>query len=274
VITYTTGGLTLPTFSIADSISVVGARTGNQVIGSAANVTLFRCAISNTNASSATAVALSLTGTNTLVVDCDISVASSSSSAVAVSMTAATCPMFFRNLVTGNTSGAGCLTLGNLGVILGCTFRDAGFGIAATANVSSSIIGNSFRNITNVYIKPSVSQRLIANNVAWGTGGSSQWYQSAGTVVENNQLYNFVGNMGVSDADIGNWLNRNGVTLTADPFTSSTDMTLNNTSGGGALVRAAGYPAYLDGGAWQHQDSGGGGLLVNSGLFGGFARSN
>jgi hypothetical protein len=93
--------------------------------------------------------------------------------------------------------------------------------------------------------------RTISNNVAWGVGGSSQWYQSAGTVVENNQFNNFVGNMGVADADLGNWINRNGVTLTADPFTSSTDLTLNNTSGGGALVRAAGYPAYLDGGAWQ-----------------------
>lgn len=50
------------------------------------------------------------------------------------------------------------------------------------------------------------------------------------------------------------------VTLTATPFTSggTNDVTLNNTSGGGAAVRGAGNPSYLDGGALQHQDSGGG----------------
>lgn len=271
VVTYTTGGFTIPTFGIMESMSFTSARTTSTVLSGNANITILRCVIRNTHATSATSVGLSLTGSNLLVIDCDISADSSSSSAIAVSLTASTCPMILRSLITGNTSGAGCMTLGNLAVVYGCSFRDAGFGITATANAASMIIGNSFRNISGVYIKPSVSQRLIANNVAWGVGGSSQWYQSAGTVLENNQLYNFVGNMGVADADLGNWLNQNGVTLTADPFTSSTDLTLNNTSGGGALVRAAGYPAYLDGGAWQHQDSGSGGGMIGGGnLNGGF----
>lgn len=52
----------------------------------------------------------------------------------------------------------------------------------------------------------------------------------------------------------------NDVTLTADPFTdqASGDFTLNNTAGGGAACRAAGYPDFLDIGAEQHEDAGGG----------------
>lgn len=61
------------------------------------------------------------------------------------------------------------------------------------------------------------------------------------------------------------------VTLSADPFTNaaSDNWTLNNTAGGGADVRAAAGPTfdatnigYRDGGALQHQDSGGGGGLA------------
>ncbi|AMV24176.1 hypothetical protein VT84_07250 [Gemmata sp. SH-PL17] len=58
------------------------------------------------------------------------------------------------------------------------------------------------------------------------------------------------------------------VALTSDPFTSaaSKDYSLNNASGGGALVRGTAYPAnfpgaaftsYRDGGAVQHRDAGG-----------------
>lgn len=68
------------------------------------------------------------------------------------------------------------------------------------------------------------------------------------------------------------------ITLTVDPFTNAAggDFSLNNTAGGGAALRAIGYPGifpggtttgYLDIGAAQHQDSGGGGLA--SSIFGG-----
>jgi hypothetical protein len=62
----------------------------------------------------------------------------------------------------------------------------------------------------------------------------------------------------------------NDVTLTGDPFTNAAagDFSLNNTAGAGAACRAAGFPGvfpgglttgYLDIGAVQHQDAGGGG---------------
>lgn len=63
------------------------------------------------------------------------------------------------------------------------------------------------------------------------------------------------------------------LTLTANPWAnptaSITDIpsafaafALNNTAGGGALCRGAGTPQYLDIGAVQHQDSGGGALFL------------
>lgn len=58
----------------------------------------------------------------------------------------------------------------------------------------------------------------------------------------------------------------NPITLTADPFTNAAggDFSLNNTAGGGALLRAAGWDTYWftnhqDVGAIQHADAGGGG---------------
>ncbi len=65
------------------------------------------------------------------------------------------------------------------------------------------------------------------------------------------------------------------VTLTADPCVNAAggNFALNNTAGGGAACRAAGFPGvavigtgYTDIGALQHQDSGGGG--GSGGLFG------
>lgn len=54
------------------------------------------------------------------------------------------------------------------------------------------------------------------------------------------------------------------ITLTADPWTSTTDFKPNATAGGGAVLRAAGFgvfgqTGYGDIGAVQHQDAGGGG---------------
>lgn len=72
----------------------------------------------------------------------------------------------------------------------------------------------------------------------------------------------------------------NMVTLTGDPFTNAAagDFSLNNTAGAGAACRAAGFPGvfpgglttgYLDIGAVQHQDSGGGSSYEAVAIFGG-----
>jgi len=266
VITYTTGSLTLPVAMLCEHIKVSSARSGATLVSTSGSTFLRRVVSENTHASSATATGVDFRSTSTAI-DCDFSCASSSTSAAALSQaTAGTC---VRNcLLTGNTSGCGCVNSSNVLFLIGCVFRDAGFGVSA-GTAAVTIIGGSFRNITNIYLRG--TYRDLLNNVAWGVGGSSQWFSNAGVVTINNQSNNFIGNMGVADADEGNWPTCYETTLTADPFVSSTDLTLNNTSGGGALVRAAGYPAYLDGGAWQHQDAGGGGGMIGGGnLSGGF----
>lgn len=66
------------------------------------------------------------------------------------------------------------------------------------------------------------------------------------------------------------------ITLTADPFTSASDSSLNNTAGGGTLVRNTGFPGvipgnatagYKDVGALRHQDAGGAGPTGGSQLY-------
>lgn len=73
------------------------------------------------------------------------------------------------------------------------------------------------------------------------------------------------------------WVDLNPIIGSGTFFTSSQDFTLNNTAGGGALCRAAGFPSsfpvppmndYLDVGALQHQDTGGGGTTIISGVLG------
>jgi len=85
------------------------------------------------------------------------------------------------------------------------------------------------------------------------------------------QLNNAVGNVG-ADVNVGNGPDINKIALTADPFTNAAggDFTLNNTSGGGALCRAAGAGG-LDLGASQTAAAGGGGggLLTHPGMSGG-----
>jgi hypothetical protein len=65
------------------------------------------------------------------------------------------------------------------------------------------------------------------------------------------------------------------VALTADPFVSGStgNFALNTTSGGGPLLKAAGFPANVDIGATQSSTGGGGGgnvaPVVNVGMCGG-----
>ena len=69
------------------------------------------------------------------------------------------------------------------------------------------------------------------------------------------------------------------INLSANPFTDSPnlDFTLNNTSGGGALLRSAGFPGSIQGGNTGFLDSGcyqasagGGGLILPRAMSGGY----
>jgi hypothetical protein len=112
------------------------------------------------------------------------------------------------------------------------------------------------------------------NCISYGNGVSAtgKGYGTAGSNVDNPVFWNCAagGNSGVNWDTQYNQLNQHSnITLTADPFTnkSGSDFSLNNNSGGGALLRALGIPNsfpglattadYTDVGAAQHQDAGG-----------------
>lgn len=118
-------------------------------------------------------------------------------------------------------------------------------------------------------------QLIGENNIIWGNGTSATgWGVIMTTQTQTNtdarKLFrnnfygsNTSGNLSGLSAGAGD------VTGLTDPFVSRATQNwgLNNTAGAGALVRAAGFPGtfrgtntrgYLDGGAVQHQDAGGG----------------
>lgn len=260
VVTYTTGRLVIPAGTLFEHMSITSARSGYGLdIPSSSYIR--RCVSANTHASGSACAGINLGGS---AEDCDFSCISSSSTAYAV-----TGGLFIHNcLISGTNSGCGGILAGVQAKIIGCMIRDVSFGIVAQGYTDAVLC--AFRNITGAYVKNTGNHVRVSNSVAWGSGGSSQWYNSGGTTVMHCQFNNFIGNMGAADADEGNWPVYNETALTADPFTSSADLTLNNTAGGGAVVRGAGYPAYIDGGAWQHQDAAaGGGIVVPTSNFGG-----
>lgn len=142
--------------------------------------------------------------------------------------------------------------------IINCTFVDCtSSGILSTENtapfgVALILTGNIFYNcVTGVNFAANIDRQVITNAYnAYGGNTTNRINLSAG-------LNDFV--------------------LTADPFTnrSTPDYSLNNTAGGGALIRAANYPGvlniggtgYSDVGALQHQDTGGGGSSTLAATF-------
>jgi hypothetical protein len=130
-------------------------------------------------------------------------------------------------------------------------FGNAGNGLDASSN-----FGTTFRNC------------IFSSNGQYGA------YTVAQNVGRPDNNYNaFYAN--TSGARSGTLAGPNDVILTADPFTNASlsgggaaDFSLNNTAGGGAALKALGFPGlspsglstgYLDIGAYQHQDAGGGG---------------
>ncbi len=104
----------------------------------------------------------------------------------------------------------------------------------------------------------------------WSQSGSSSQFTA------NASMLNCAGGFNTSGNRIATpgLLDLSFVNLTADPFNnaSSGNFTLNNTAGGGAALRAAGFPGtllgllnstgYTDIGAFQHQDSAGGPIII------------
>lgn len=265
-ITYTTGGLTLPKNAIFEHLNISGARTASaQVLAGEDYAQVRRCKITNTG-SGANAHAFDGGGVGTdlaCLVDCDLQVDGTNGNETCIVLYSAMAlfcrcraPNGGRGIYLSETSGA-----------IGCQILDAGKGVTFANNNGGWLIACSFRNISGNYIDTDNSfGNFIVNNVAWGSGGSSRWF--AGSSQQHLQLNNAVGNMGAADTNEGGWLVRNEVALTSDPFTSSSDLSLNNTAGGGADCKTAGIFGN-DIGAIQAASAAAGGLLTHPGMAGG-----
>ena len=251
-VTYTTGALTVPTYCLIESMNVESAISGvavNMTVGAHA----VRCKFANTHATSANARAASpVAGGNNLYEDCDLSVASSNAGGVSLGIATGEAR---RCLLTANTSGSGLVNITGAASLIQCSLRDASYGVTGGTNSAITVEGCSYRNIALNYNNhgSTAGWYKVVNCVAWGSGGASVWYNSTTSVRWNYQANNAVGNMGSADVNEGDWPVYDQVALTADPFTSSSDLTLNNTAGGGAACREVGLHPYIDIGAWQVQ---------------------
>lgn len=178
----------------------------------------------------------------------------------------------------------------NNSVIAGCRH---GSNAAFVVNLAANSYKANFNRVT-IYGSTGSGISLTAaqdifntsiNNCVFDSNGGYGITCATGTQARNDRMkphwdYNAFRNnssgarnaVGAGDHD---------VTLSADPFTNagSGDFSLNNTAGGGAALRAAGFPGaylgglttgYLDIGAVQHQSvAGGGGLSRPVGMGGG-----
>lgn len=170
-------------------------------------------------------------------------------------------------------------------------------GIIFTSSQVARIIGNTCYangrygiNYGQPYIEAGtmILNNLLVGNGSWGLLGGDSAGSAAQPQFDGNAYYNNTsGTRRFCDDTTTNpingvapYTNVHDVILSADPFVNAAggDFKLNNTAGGGAACRAAGYPGtlpggligYLDMGALQHEDAGGGGgMLVHPGMSGG-----
>jgi hypothetical protein len=188
--------------------------------------------------------------------------------------------LFYGNSGIGYTAQNNSTTLvASNSVFSGGTKAISDGNVGSARTFGLSLVGCSFRGQSSSAIvqeNAASSWTVLTdrNNVFWSIGGYcwSLLSAAAATLLRSGTSggrNNFAGSL--TSGYQNNFANGvNLVTLTADPFTNAAggDFSLNTTAGGGALVRAAGFPGvypggtttgYKDGGAAQHQDSGGGG---------------
>lgn len=138
-----------------------------------------------------------------------------------------------------------------------------------SSNVANAAFTNNvaYGNGLDGFVSTGIHQHWT-NNIGEGNTGVPFTLSGAGLMAINNASYlNTGGAAAITSVHV---VNLGFITGSASFFTNpgSGDFSLNNTAGGGALLRAAGYPGvfkgglttgYLDVGAAQHADPAGGG---------------
>lgn len=273
-----TGELIVTNFPLIDGGSSYGITMGtnnnfrcfnftnavnNATVSGVASATLYRCRISNTHTTGNSVRAVSMGANNySAITDCDGVISSNNGNA--------------RGILAGRGGVYGCRVWNAVGKYNG----QAGISLEVMASgVGNIVYGMGSGIICSQYA------HAIHKNTIYNCYGSGIVLSTIAPLVSENIIYS-VGSYGIECGGSGApLLLRNAIgaatsgrvqttagfieeieaiVLTADPFTDSTnkDFTLNSTSGGGLLCRAASgyFGGQSDIGAVQHSDSGGGGV--------------
>lgn len=264
---------TMGTYSEMRTLTITSAVNGITLTGSAVPL-VYRCKLVNTHATGGAVRAFSTAANYGSVTDCDLIIGSNNSAAACID--AGRCNVVgnrtWNTTATPNASQVGILVsslsagcVGNVIFHCGTAIRTGGFG--------GCVVGNSWYDVTTGVNLSGDSAILIAENVGWLHAG----YAITGTTSSGNILLlnNALGSYTSGRLDTGSLgttiEETNPVTLTGNPFTSTTDFTLNNTASAGALCRAASrfWGGYRDLGALQTEPpAGGGGSALHLGGLG------
>ena len=171
------------------------------------------------------------------------------------------------------SGGSYCIGDGNANAngdswrIMGNTFSNCSRAVYSQAGPLAfvDLSANSFQGTTNenVYIfNGGVGPVNVSNNIFWGGTYGVRLFSTGYYGAPQSNAY---GNISVLNSDLlYSGFNNSDVSLTANPFTSSSNFVLNSTAGGGALLKAAGFPGvtsagtgYAAIGALQPNSSGG-----------------
>lgn len=259
-VTYTTGSLTLAAgMAVEGNIKVDGAPTGKLVIYG--NIIIcHRLWVNNTHASSSTAVGLSTEAQWGVVSECYVKTDSSDSSAVALRADASQivgcrveCP-----------SGRGILAV-NTPQINNCAILNCDVGISLTGTFQPTAFNCSFYNCATACISGTGFGLGAVNCVAYSCG---KFFDGGSNPMIISHCA--TGGMGGANTGTDDWPVLYGVSLSTSPFTSSSNLTLNSTAGGGADCQRAGLLG-KNIGAFGDTGGGGpsGGLLTHPGMAGG-----
>lgn len=211
-----------------------------------------------------------------------------------------TTSLYVRDTTVYNNASDGLLnsnSTGNWNVVRCIVAKNGGKGINDTGTTrvvtfeidDCAIVDNTSDGIGSAEATASAGTFTIVgrNNIIWGNGGYG--VNVSAQVALNTDArklfnHNFYGSNTASDFN-GLSTDTGDVTGLPDPFVNRAGQNwgLNNTTGAGALVRAAGFPGafrgtsttgHLDGGAVQHQDAGGGGApIIGSAIVRGLGRA-
>lgn len=265
--------LTMGGYCTLKNLIITSAITSNTTLSAAtAGFLVERCRVEATGTGS-TKCATGSTVAGAFV-DCDFPISSNNSAAVNVQMNWNSiygCRVWCTS-GSPNASQIG-IQLNGIGAECShCVIFNVGKAITISASSLSIRFNSWFGVATGIEITAGAG--IIEHNVGWSHSG----YAITGSATSGNPLIrnNALGSHTSGRLDtttLGSVIEeKNAVTLTADPFVDSTNknFSLNNTSGGGILCRAASrlWNGYADLGAIQSQATAGGGSGVHLGGLG------